>query len=72
MRMDTYNKATDLIKDIGCIEKQINEVAKRHHWIVISTPDYPDMSYSIRFQRELVEWLSLKKEEYQKEFDELT
>lgn len=71
MKMKTYERAKDLIDDIKRIEKQINEVKTCNHWIAISSPDYPDVEYSIRFQNELVEWLSLKKKEYQKEFDEL-
>ena len=57
------------VEDINKIETQINEVKKCHHWISILTPDCKDFSYSLRFQKDLVEWLAAKKEEYQKEFD---
>lgn len=71
MKMDAYKKARNLMDDINRIEKQINEVAKHNHWIAISTPDHPDLMYSTRFQGELIKWLSSKKEEYRREFDEL-
>ena len=72
MKIDTYNKAKDLIDDMKRIEKQVTEFYKDNHWIRISTPNYPDSQYSVRVQKELVEWLMSKKEEYQREFDRLT
>lgn len=72
MKIDTYKKAKDLIDDMKRIEKQVTEFYKDNHWIRISTPNYPDSPYSVRFQKELVEWLMSKKEEYQREFDRLT
>lgn len=71
MTEKTYETAKNLIEDINKMETQINEVKNCHHWISILTPDYEDLFYSLRFQRDLVEWLVAKKEEYQKEFDEL-
>ena len=71
MTENTYKMAKDLIEDINKMETQINAVENNHHWITILTPDYRDFSYSLRFQKDLVEWLTAKKEEYQKEFDEL-
>ena len=71
MKIETYERAKDLIDDINRIEEQISGVNAFNHWIAISTPNYPNVQYSIRFQEELAEWLSLKKKEYQKEFDEL-
>ena len=71
MNIETLNKANTLMKDIGYIEEQLGEVKNFHHYIVVSTPNLQNCCYSYRFQRELEEWLTMKKEEYQKEFDEL-
>ena len=71
MTKEILNKANELAKDIELIKTQLNEVKEKRHFIVISTPDYQNCLYSYRFQKELAEWLSVKKEEYQKEFDEL-
>lgn len=71
MTEKTYETAKNLIEDINKMETQINEVKNCHHWISILTPHNKDFAYSLRFQRDLVEWLAAKKEEYQKEFDEI-
>lgn len=71
MTKEFLRKANELIKDIEIMEYQLSEVEKHHHFIVVSTPDYQNCFYSCRFQNELTEWLKTKKEEYQKEFDEL-
>ena len=71
MNIETLNKANTLIKDIGYIEEQLKEVKDFHHYITVSTPNFQNCCYSYRFQTELEEWMVKKKEEYQKEFDEL-
>ena len=71
MKREVYEKAKDLIEDIGCIERQVDESVSKQHWITISTPNNRDLRYSLRFQNDLIEWLKFKKEEYQREFDEL-
>ncbi len=71
MKIEVYEKAKDLIDDIGRIERQLNEAMNNQHWIAISTPNNRDLRYSLRFQNDLIEWLKFKKEEYQREFDEL-
>ena len=71
MTEETYEIAKDLIEDINRIETQINEVKNNYGWITISTYDHPNIAYSLRFQNDLIEWLTVKKEEYQKEFEEL-
>ena len=71
MKREVYEKAKDLIDDIGRIEQQLHESVNQQHWIAISTPNNRDLRYSLRFQIDLTEWLKLKKEEYQREFDEL-
>ena len=71
MTIELLRKANELTKDIEIMKKQLNDVKEKRHYIVVSTPDYQNCLYSCRFQNELIEWLSAKKEEYQKEFDEL-
>lgn len=71
MKQETYNKAKQLVDDISNITKQINECIKERHWMAISTPNYKDETYSVRFQHELIEWMKIKLEEYKKEFEEL-
>ena len=71
MKREVYEKAKDLIDDIGRIDSQLYEVINKQHWITISTPDNRDLRYSLRFQNDLTKWLKSKMEEYQREFDEL-
>jgi hypothetical protein len=71
MKKEVFEEANALIKDIKHMERQLNEVEKNHHWISISTPDYPDSPYSIMFQEELIKWMSEKKTEYQQRFNKL-
>lgn len=71
MKREVYEKAKDLIDDIGRIEKQVYECENQQHWIAISTPNNRDLRYSLRFQNDLTKWLKSKMEEYQREFDEL-
>ena len=71
MKREIYEKAKDLIDDIGRIDSQLYEVVNKQHWITISTPNNKDLRYSLRFQNDLIEWLKVTKEKYQKEFDEL-
>ena len=71
MTKEIYEKAGQLFEDIELMSCQIEEVEKHHHWITIITPKNKEVYYSDRFAKELIEWLKFKKEEYQKEFDEL-
>lgn len=71
MNMDIYNKAITLVKDIESLKRHIDEVEFKKHWISIVTPDNRDLPHSLRLQAELVEWMKAKKEEYEKEFNEL-
>jgi hypothetical protein len=71
MKKEVFEEASALINDIKHMERQLNEAEKSHHWISISTPDYPDSSYSLMFRKELIKWLSEKKTEYQQRFDKL-
>lgn len=71
MKKEILKKANDLLDDIETISKVIKEKEEERHWIRIITPNHKESYYSMRFQNELIDWLKIKKEEYQKEFDEL-
>lgn len=72
MTKDTYIKAKRLIEDIEAMDKQIQEVERKNHWITTSTPDNQlDGAFSYQFQKDLINWLKQTREKYQKEFDEL-
>lgn len=72
MTKDTYIKAKRLIEDIEAMDKQIQEVERKNHWITTSTPDNQlEGAFSYQFQKDLINWLKQTREKYQKEFDEL-
>lgn len=72
MIKDTYIKAKRLIEDIEVMNKRIQEVERKGHWVTISTIDsQPEEEFSYQFQKDLMNWLKQTKEKYQKEFDEL-
>lgn len=72
MTKDTYIRAKRLIEDIEAMDKQIQEVERKNHWIITSTPDNQlEGAFSYQFQKDLINWLKQTKEKYQKEFDEL-
>lgn len=78
MKKADLEKAKDLESDICNIDKVLSEHKKRH-WIKIIfnkgvrviCPYYEELFYSVRFQKELAEWLEKKKEQYQKELDDI-
>lgn len=71
MTEKTFKKAVELKTDISNMDKQIKEVTEDAHWISVVTPRTKDLVYSDRFGTELLEWLKFKREEYQKEFEQL-
>lgn len=71
MTKETYKKAEQLIRDINEIKYHLKKKKEDKEWITISTPYRKDYTLSSRFQKELINWLEQKQEEYQKEFDEL-
>ena len=73
MKNETFEKATELKRDIKNLEMVVEESEKDSHWIRVITPRTlaRDIYYSVRFQHELKEWLKTNIEEYQKEFENL-
>lgn len=71
MNKELLNKANNLMHDIETISNVINEKENAHHWIKVITPNHQDGYYSYRFMDELTEWMKKKKEEYEKEFEQL-
>ena len=63
--------ANNLMHDIETIEKVIDERENSHHWITVIAPNHKDSYYSCRFMDELAELMKKKREEYQKEFEQL-
>lgn len=73
MNKETLKKANELYKDIENISEVIEESEKEKKWIKVITPktEKRERYFSVRFQDELTDWLKTKREEYQKEFDNL-
>lgn len=78
MTKENLIKATELAEDIKNLEKVLLAHEKRK-WIKaiflnklkVISPHNEDLFYSVRFQDELAEWLKQKKEQYQKELDDM-
>ena len=80
MKIELLQKANNLKEDIDNIEVVLSN-SKSHKWIKpiffkkkglsVIGASHDKLYYSVRFQKELAEWLEQKLKEYQKEFDEL-
>ena len=77
MKKADFRKAKDLATDIDNLEKVLLDHSV-NRWIKVVfrkglsvVCPYEDLDYSVRFQNELAEWLKQKKEQYQKELDDL-
>ena len=78
MTKENLIKATELAEDINNLEKVLWS-HERKKWIKaifskklkVVSPHNEDLFYSVRFQNELAEWLKQKKEQYQKELDDM-
>lgn len=71
MNIKTFEKAFSLRSDVTQINTVIGTVEKEHAHPTIITSQYTGAYFSDRFERELIEWMKSKAEEYQKEFDDL-
>ena len=78
MKKDVLKKANELAEDIKNLEEVLSAHEKRR-WIKVIflkklkviSPHDEDLFYSLRFQDELAEWLKQKKEQYEKELDNM-
>lgn len=70
MTRETLGKANELNNDIECIKKVLTDKAE-HKWIRVVSAKHTELYYSVRFQRELAEWLEQKNKQYQEELDSL-
>lgn len=70
MTKEVLEKANELVNDIDNINIVLKEREKKY-WVKVICPADKEPFYSIRFQEELSKWLAQKKEEYQKELEEL-
>lgn len=71
MKMETYKEAARLTHDISAMDKRIKDVEQHNNNITVSSSCYYQLEFSSEFEREVLDWLKLKREEYQKMFDEL-
>lgn len=70
MTKDVLNRAKDLEKDIESI-RSLTEDYKKGDGLHISSSFPYNYGQSLRFQKELCEWLRQKKSEYEKELEAL-
>lgn len=70
MTQEILEKANELSKDIKNINRVL-ENRKEHKWIRVISARNEELYYSVKFQQELAEWLEKKKEQYQKELENL-
>lgn len=72
MTKEQLEKAKELEQDIKMIQNVLEDNEKRK-WIKVigARHEYEMDWYSVRFQHELAKWLKEKKQEYEKELEEL-
>jgi hypothetical protein len=71
MDKQKLKKGNELNSDIKLMSYIISEFRNQHHWVTIKTPNIKESFFSERFEKELIEWMNEKMEEYKKEFEEL-
>lgn len=71
MNKETFDLAKTLLNDIDNISNVLRKYENDNYYIKVISSGFVYLNYSERFQEELIEWLKIKKEEYQKEFYEL-
>lgn len=67
---ETLEKANNLNSDINNIDKVLED-KEMHKWISVRSARHTELYYSVKFQRELADWLEEKREQYQNELDDL-
>lgn len=72
MTKEKLEKAKELEQDIKTIQ-DVLENSKKHKWIKVigARHEHEEVWYSVRFQHELAKWLEDKRQEYEKELEEL-
>lgn len=71
MKIEIFEKATELQRNIRNLTHIIDDVEKEHHWISLVSARYENEIFSKDFYKSLLEFAKTKLEEYQKEFNEL-
>lgn len=71
MKIETFERATELQRNIKNLTHIIDDVEKEHHWISLVSACYENEVFSKDFYKSLLEFAKTKLEEYQKAFDEL-
>ena len=73
MTIETLRKAKELAEDIRLIEGVLIEHKNHHQIKVVGARFNEDLEkcHSVRFQKELAKWLEDKKQEYEKELEEM-
>ena len=71
MKIEIFEKATELQRNIKNLTHIIDDVEKEHHWISLVSACYENEVFSKDFYKSLLEFAKIKLEEYQKEFNEL-
>ena len=70
MTQETLEKAYTLNEDIRKIDRVLDD-NRNKRWIKVIGARNEENFYSVRFQNELAEWLKQKREQYQKELDDI-
>ena len=72
MTKEQLEKAKELEQDIKMIQ-DVLEDSKMRKWIKVigARHEHKEDWYSVRFQHELAKWLEEKKQEYEKELEEM-
>lgn len=71
MKIEIFEKATELQRNIKNLTHIIDDVEKKHHWISLVSACYENEVFSKDFYKSLLEFAKTKLEEYKKEFNEL-
>ena len=71
MKIEIFEKATELQRNIKNLTHIIDDVEKEHHWISLVSACYENEVFSNDFYKSLLEFAKIKLKEYEKEFNEL-
>lgn len=71
MKIETFERATELQRNIKNLTHIIDDVEKKHHWISLVSACYENEVFSKDFYKSLLEFAKIKLKEYEKAFNEL-